>query len=60
MLPEGNRSVAPGPSQSLRYVNGTQGIAAAAASAVLLLVGWGVTGVVYGKLLDGQGGEATG
>jgi hypothetical protein len=42
------------------FLNGTRGIAAAAASAVLLLVGWGVTGVVYGKLLDGQGAEATG
>ena len=36
-------------------LNGTRGIAAAGAGAVLLLVGWGVIGVVYGKLFDGPG-----
>jgi hypothetical protein len=41
-------------------LNGSRGIAAAGASAVLLLVGWGVIGMVYGKLSDGQGAEAAG
>ena len=41
-------------------LNGTRGIATAGASAVLLLVGWGVIGMVYGKLSDGQGAEAAG
>jgi len=40
-------------------LNGTRGIAAAGAGAVLLLASWGVIGVVYGKLFDGQGAEAT-
>ena len=34
-------------------LNGTRGIAAAAASAAVLLVSWGVAGMVYGKLSDG-------
>ncbi len=34
-------------------LNGTRGIAAAAASAAVLLVSWGVAGLVYGKLSDG-------
>ena len=38
-------------------LNGTRGIAAAGASAALLLVSWGVAGMVYGKLSDGQGTE---
>ena len=38
-------------------LNGTRGLAAAGAGAVLLLVGWGVAGMVYGKLSDGQGTE---
>ena len=41
----------------LYVLNGTRGIAAAGASASLLLVGWGVAGMVYGKLSDGQGTE---
>ncbi len=35
-------------------LNGTRGLATAGASAVLLLVSWGVIGMVYGKLSDGQ------
>ena len=38
-------------------LNGTRGIAAAAASAAVLLVSWGMAGMVYGKLSDGQGTE---
>ena len=38
-------------------LNGTRGIAAAGASAALLIVGWVVIGIVYGKLL---GGASTG
>ena len=34
-------------------LNGTRGIAAAAASAAVLLVSLGVAGMVYGKLSDG-------
>ena len=34
-------------------LNGTRGIAAAAASAAVLLVSWGMAGMVYGKLSDG-------
>ncbi len=34
-------------------MNGARGIAAAGASAVLLLVGWVVVGVVYGKMSGG-------
>ena len=41
-------------------LNGTRGIVAAGASAAVLLVGWGVIGLVYGKLSDGQGAEAPG
>ena len=41
-------------------LNGTRGIATAGASAALLLVGWGVIGMVYGQLSDGQGAAATG
>ena len=41
-------------------LNGTRGIATAGASAALLLVGWGVIGMVDGKLSDGQGAEAAG
>ncbi|GMR13859.1 MAG: hypothetical protein BMS9Abin29_2083 [Gemmatimonadota bacterium] len=39
-------------------LNGTRGIAAAGASAVLLIVGWVAVGIVYGKLL-GPTGETT-
>ncbi len=34
-------------------MNGTRGVMAAAASAVLLVVGWSVVGMVYGKLSGG-------
>lgn len=34
-------------------LNGTRGIAAAGASAALLIVGWTVIGIVYGKLSGG-------
>jgi len=40
-------------------LNGQRGIIAAAASAVVLIVGWGAAGMVYGKLLNG-GPEAAG
>lgn len=40
-------------------LNGTRGIAAAAASAAVLVVSWGGAGFVYGKLL-GDGGAAAG
>mgnify|MGYP001161415868 FL=1 len=36
-------------------LNGNRGIAAAGASAVVLLVAWGAVGAVYGKLLGGGG-----
>ena len=39
-------------------LNGTRGVAAAGASAVLLLVGWGAVGMVYGMLSDGGGGHS--
>jgi len=35
-------------------LNGQRPAVQAAASAVILLVGWGVTGAVYGKLLGGE------
>ena len=41
-------------------LNGTRGVTAAGISAVLLLVGWGAVGMVYGKLSDGQPTEAAG
>ena len=34
-------------------MNGTRGIAAAGASAAILIVGWTVVGIVYGKLSGG-------
>ena len=37
----------------LYVMNGTRGIAAGAASAALLIVGWTVIGIVYGKLSGG-------
>ncbi len=37
----------------LYVMNGTRGIAAGAASAALLIVGWTVVGFVYGKLSGG-------
>ncbi len=40
-------------------LNGQRPLAQAAASVVVLLIGWGVAGVVYGKLLGG-GSEAAG
>lgn len=40
-------------------LNGTRGLTAAAASAVLLLVGWSVVGFVYGKLSGGGTSEAS-
>ena len=39
-------------------MNGTRGVTAAAFSVVLLLVGWGAVGMVYGKLSDGQAAAA--
>jgi len=43
-------------------MNGSRGVTAAASSVILLLVGWSVVGVVYGKPSDGgaadrQGGD---
>jgi len=37
----------------LYVMNGTRGIAAAGASAAVLIVGWTVVGIVYGKLSGG-------
>lgn len=37
----------------LYVMNGTRGIAAGAASAAVLIVGWTVVGIVYGKLSGG-------
>ena len=39
-------------------LNGTRGIAAGGASAVLLLVSWALIGTIYGKLSDGSGAAA--
>ena len=41
-------------------LNGTRGIAAAGASAVLLIVGWVAVGVVYGKLSGASAHDAGG
>lgn len=40
----------------LYVMNGTRGLAAAGASALLLIVSWVVVGAVYGKLSDPTGG----
>jgi len=40
-------------------LNGQRGLAAAGASAVLLLVSWSLIGMVYGMLRD-RGAEAAG
>jgi hypothetical protein len=38
-------------------MNGTRGVTAAAYSVILLLVGWSVVGVVYGKLSNGPAAD---
>ncbi len=41
-------------------LNGSRGGGAGSASALLLLVGWGLIGIAYGKLSDGSASEAMG